>query len=163
MRDATIVAGRLHTVMGAQRIIAPGQILTHILGEITERGREAVAAMLEGRTAERLSLIVAQQWANGGRYESLLDARPPHQPRARYHSPLSPEKSATTANGLKSHLDRLNRLLQFLECRHMFAWHHLPAGFHAHLRRVPVQVRHQHRANHFQVLRFLLDDPLHAR
>ena len=53
MRDTAIVAGRLHPVMGAQRIIAPGQILARIVVQVAERGREAVAAMLERRTAER--------------------------------------------------------------------------------------------------------------
>ncbi len=53
MRDAAIVAGRLHPVMGAQRVIAPGQVLARILVQVAERGREAVAAMLERRAAER--------------------------------------------------------------------------------------------------------------
>ena len=52
MRDAAIVAGRLHPVMGAQRIVAPGQILARLVIEVAERRRQAVAAMLERRAAE---------------------------------------------------------------------------------------------------------------
>src|ERR1700722_18370294 len=36
MRDTAIVARRLHPVMGAQRVIAPGQVLARILVEIAE-------------------------------------------------------------------------------------------------------------------------------
>ena len=53
MRDTAIVARRLHPVMGAQRVIAPGQVLARILVQVAERGREAVAAVLVWRTAER--------------------------------------------------------------------------------------------------------------
>ena len=50
VRHAAIVAGRLHPVMGAQRLVAPGQILARIPGvEIAERRRQAVAAMLSVR------------------------------------------------------------------------------------------------------------------
>ena len=52
MRDTTIVAGRLHAVMEAQRVIAPGQILARVAVEVAERRREAVAAMLVRRTAQ---------------------------------------------------------------------------------------------------------------
>jgi hypothetical protein len=33
--------------VGAQRVIAPGQVLARILVEVAERGRQAVAAVLE--------------------------------------------------------------------------------------------------------------------
>ncbi len=52
MSEAPIVAGRLHPVIGAQRIVAPGQILARVRGKVAERGREAVAAMLARRAAE---------------------------------------------------------------------------------------------------------------
>ena len=39
--------------MGAQRLVAPGQILARVAVEIAEGGREAVAAMLLRRAAER--------------------------------------------------------------------------------------------------------------
>ena len=53
MRDAAIIAGRLHPVMGAQRVIAPGQVLARIRVEVAERRRQAVAAVLARRAAER--------------------------------------------------------------------------------------------------------------
>ncbi len=37
MRDTAIVAGRLHPVMGAQRVITPGQVLAGIGVEVAER------------------------------------------------------------------------------------------------------------------------------
>ena len=46
MSHTSIVAGRLHAIMEAQRVIALGQIGARILVEVAERGREAVAAML---------------------------------------------------------------------------------------------------------------------
>ena len=52
MRDTAIVAGRLHPVMGTQRVIAPGQILARILVQVAERGRQTVAAMLERCAAQ---------------------------------------------------------------------------------------------------------------
>ena len=51
--DAGIVAARLHAVMGAQRIVAPGQVLAGVAIQIAEGGREAVAAMLTRGAAER--------------------------------------------------------------------------------------------------------------
>src|SRR5436190_17762029 len=53
VRDTAIVAGRLHPVMKAQRVIAPGQIFARIAIQIAERGRQAVAAMLQRRATER--------------------------------------------------------------------------------------------------------------
>ena len=52
MCDAAIVAGRLHTVMGAQRLIAAGLVFGGILVEIAECGRKTVGAMLVRRAAE---------------------------------------------------------------------------------------------------------------
>src|SRR5438874_13698007 len=45
VRQAPIVAGRLHAVMGAQGLVAPGLILPCVGVEIAERRREAIAAM----------------------------------------------------------------------------------------------------------------------
>src|SRR5271156_3175666 len=53
MRDTAIVARRLHPVMGAQRVVAPGEIVTGIRVEVAERGRKTVTAVFERRTAER--------------------------------------------------------------------------------------------------------------
>ena len=53
VRHAAVVAGRLHAVMRAQRLIAAGLILPRVVGEIAEGGRQAVAAMLQGSPAER--------------------------------------------------------------------------------------------------------------
>ncbi len=53
MRDAAIVAGRLHAVMRAQRLVATRLILPRVVVEIAEGGRQAVAAMLQGSPAER--------------------------------------------------------------------------------------------------------------
>src|SRR5215831_7410167 len=46
MRQAPIVAGRLHAVMCAQCLVAPRLILPCVGVEIAEGGRETVAAML---------------------------------------------------------------------------------------------------------------------
>ncbi len=48
-----VVAGRLHAVMRAQRLVACGQVGGRVALEVAERRREAVAAMLGGRSAER--------------------------------------------------------------------------------------------------------------
>jgi hypothetical protein len=53
VRHAEVVAGRLHAIMGTQGLVAPGLILSGIAVEITERGREAVGAMLGRGAAER--------------------------------------------------------------------------------------------------------------
>jgi hypothetical protein len=51
--DAGIVAGRCHPVMGAQGVIASGQILLRVPIEIAEGGRQAVGPMLPRSPAER--------------------------------------------------------------------------------------------------------------
>jgi len=48
-------------------------------------------------------MLTHEAWVNGGWHESWFDARPPHQPHARYQPLLSREESATTAVGI-SHL-----------------------------------------------------------
>ena len=53
VRQATIVAGRFHAVMGAQRLVAARLILLCVLVEIAEGGRQAVAAVLLRHTAQR--------------------------------------------------------------------------------------------------------------
>ena len=50
--DASVVAGRRHLVMRAQRLIPLGLILQGVTLEIVKGCREAVAAMLERRTAQ---------------------------------------------------------------------------------------------------------------
>ena len=39
--------------MGAERVVAAGQVFTGVAVEVAESGREAVAAMLERRSAQR--------------------------------------------------------------------------------------------------------------
>jgi len=58
VRQAPIVAGRLHAVMGAQCLVAPRLILPCIGVEIAEGGRETVAAMLPWGAAERPQSIL---------------------------------------------------------------------------------------------------------
>src|ERR1700737_1977514 len=58
VRYAAIVAGRLHAVMRAQRLVAPRLILPRVVVEIAEGGRQAVAAMLQGSAAERPQRIL---------------------------------------------------------------------------------------------------------
>jgi len=58
VRQAPIVAGRLHAVMRAQRLVAPGLILPCVGIEIAEGSREAVAAMLQRGAAERPQRIL---------------------------------------------------------------------------------------------------------
>jgi hypothetical protein len=53
VRDATIVARRRHAVMGAQLLIAPGEVLLGITIEVAERRRQAVAAVLFRHAAQR--------------------------------------------------------------------------------------------------------------
>src|SRR5579862_847873 len=52
VRQAAIIAGRLHAVMGAQRLIAAGLVLPGVLVEIAEGGRQAVAAVLQRGTTQ---------------------------------------------------------------------------------------------------------------
>ena len=58
VRQAPIVAGRLHAVMGAQGLVAPGLILPCVGVEIAERRREAIAAMLQRGSAERPQCVL---------------------------------------------------------------------------------------------------------
>src|SRR5580704_13516235 len=58
MRYASIVAGRLHAVMRAQRLIATRLILPCVVIEIAEGGGQAVAAMLQRGAAERPQRIL---------------------------------------------------------------------------------------------------------
>jgi hypothetical protein len=53
VRQAGVVAARLHAVVGAQRVVAPGQVLRRVAPEVAEGGRKAVAAVLARRAAER--------------------------------------------------------------------------------------------------------------
>src|ERR1051326_582584 len=53
MRHATIVAGRVHPVMGAERVITPGQILARLPVQVAKRRRETVAAMFARRATQR--------------------------------------------------------------------------------------------------------------
>jgi hypothetical protein len=52
VRDAPVVAGRVHAVMGAQRIVSPGQILTRIRSQIS----------FSSRLSGVLTLIVAEHF-----------------------------------------------------------------------------------------------------
>src|SRR5262249_58360411 len=58
VRDAEIVAGWRHAVMGAERLVALRQILLRVGIEIAEGRRQAVAAMLLGNAAERPQRIL---------------------------------------------------------------------------------------------------------
>jgi hypothetical protein len=58
VRQAPIVAGRLHTVTRAQRLVAPGLILPCVGGEVAEGSRQAVAAVLRRGPAERPQRIL---------------------------------------------------------------------------------------------------------
>ena len=53
MRDAAVVAGRRHAVMPAQRVVAGGEIRPGFGIKIAEGRRQAVAAVLRRRTAQR--------------------------------------------------------------------------------------------------------------
>ena len=68
VRDAAIVAGRRHAVMGAQRLVAPGQVLLGVAIEIAEGRRQAVAAVLLRHAAERPQRVLQ---ALGQRHEAL--------------------------------------------------------------------------------------------
>src|ERR1700730_7230016 len=52
VRYASIVAGRLHAVMRAQRLVATRLILPRVVIEIAEGGGQVVAAMLRRGAAE---------------------------------------------------------------------------------------------------------------
>src|SRR5215831_14772894 len=58
MRQAPIVAGRLHAVMCAQCLVAPRLILPGVGVEIAEGGGETVAAMLQWGSAERPQCVL---------------------------------------------------------------------------------------------------------
>ena len=58
VRYAAIVAGQLHAVMRAQRLVATREILPRVTIEVAEGGRQAVAAMLQGSAAERPQRIL---------------------------------------------------------------------------------------------------------
>ena len=53
VRHAAVVAARGHAVVGAQRLIALGQVGRRGRIEVAEGGRERVGPMLARRTAER--------------------------------------------------------------------------------------------------------------
>ena len=58
VRHASIVAGRLHAVMRAQRLVATRLILPRVIIKIAEGGGQAVAAMLRRGAAERPQRIL---------------------------------------------------------------------------------------------------------
>src|SRR4051812_29043338 len=58
MRQAPIVAGWLHAIMGAQCLVAARLILPCVGVEIAEGSRQAVAAMLQRGPAERPQRIL---------------------------------------------------------------------------------------------------------
>src|SRR5215469_15658284 len=58
VRYPSIVAGRLHAVMPAQRLVAIRLILPRVVIEIAEGGGQAVAAMLQRGAAERPQRIL---------------------------------------------------------------------------------------------------------
>src|SRR5437763_2017967 len=51
--DTAIVARRRHAVMGAQLLIAPGEVLLGLTIEVAERCRQTVAAVLLRHPAQR--------------------------------------------------------------------------------------------------------------
>src|SRR4029450_551475 len=68
VRDAGIVAGRRHSVVAHERLVALRQVLLSIPVEVTERGRQAVAAVLERYAAESPHGVLQ---ALGQRHEGL--------------------------------------------------------------------------------------------
>src|SRR5438045_8432226 len=58
VRQAPIVAGRLHAVMSAQRLVAWRLVLPRVIVEIAEDSRQAVAAVLQRSLAERPQRIL---------------------------------------------------------------------------------------------------------
>ena len=68
VRDAAIVARRRHAVMGAQLLVAAGEVLLGVTIEIAERRRQAVAAVLFRHAAERPQRVLQ---AFGERHETL--------------------------------------------------------------------------------------------
>src|SRR5262249_11664720 len=52
MRQAAIVAGRLHPITDAQGLVTRGEVFACMLVQITEGGREAVAPMLTRRPTQ---------------------------------------------------------------------------------------------------------------
>ncbi len=58
VRQAPIVAGRLHAVMRAQRFVAARLIMPRVIVKVAERSRQAVAAMLQRGPAERPQRIL---------------------------------------------------------------------------------------------------------
>ena len=53
MADAGIVARRGHAVMGAERLVALGQVPLRVGVQVAESGRKAVGSVLFGHAAER--------------------------------------------------------------------------------------------------------------
>ena len=66
--EAGVVAGRRHAVMGAQRLVAAGQVVFGLPVEVAESGREAVGAVLARGAAERPERVLQ---AFGERHEAL--------------------------------------------------------------------------------------------
>lgn len=58
MRHTLVVAGRLHPVMGAQRLVACRQVRPRVAVEIAESRRQAVAAMIMRRSPHRPQRIL---------------------------------------------------------------------------------------------------------
>src|ERR1019366_2110940 len=65
VRDAAVVTGRHHAVMSDKRREATGQVLDIRPGQIAKRGRETVAAMLQGNPAQQARGVL--QTAGQGR------------------------------------------------------------------------------------------------
>ena len=65
MRDAAVVAGRLHGIVDAQRLVAAGLVQGGLRFQVAERRRQAVAAVLARRPAQQPQGIL-QPGGQGG-------------------------------------------------------------------------------------------------
>src|SRR5262245_26673695 len=110
VRQTPIVAGRLHAVMGAQRLVAPRLILTCVGVEIAEGSRETVAAMLQRRPAERPQRVLQtlREGHNALTAEHDMSMLPAREGQAEVIEPVI-EQHAGDANAVFAHLGEIRQ------------------------------------------------------
>src|SRR5260370_146214 len=121
------LAARRHAVMGAQFLVAPRQVVLGVAIEVTERRRQAVAAVLFRHTAQRPQRVLQ---AFGERHEALAAEHHMGMRKAREGKPevIEPAQQRRTRDG-DAKGAHVGEVRQAHPARRVFlAEHHIAAG-----------------------------------
>src|SRR5712672_3727705 len=121
------LAARRHAVMGAQFFVAPRQVVLGIAIEVTERRRQAVAAVLFRHPAQRPQRVLQ---AFGERHEALATEHHMGMRKAREGEPevIEPvqQRRARDRDAKAAHVGEVRQAHPAR--RVLLAEHHIPAG-----------------------------------